>query len=283
MFARRLIRNNSQVYCVRTHFNCFHLRIAITVMKSAELNGIIFYFLVFSLSVSWSKTGFPSQCILEDGKCIYHIQMTETCTPQITSERQPYQNDQISKMNEIEKSVDTMKKEHSKKISDLESTLFSLVHGNSDGSGHYAKTKGKAIEGNVDDFVEEYLNLISANQKLNLPGDPALRETHLLSMLHKEFSGIRHDLADTKWKLEEMEKMLQTTKRKLNRTTTILVQTTEKLMNTESSLRKSQDENSALKGEMKAKDEHLGKLQEQLKEVSIECCLSYHVEFLCKL
>ena len=249
-------------------------------MKSVKLNVIIFYFVVLALSLSWSKAGFPSQCILEDDKCIYHIQMTETCTPQITSERQPYQNDQINKMNEIEKSVDIMKKEHSKKISDLESTLFSLVHGNSDGSGHNTKTKGKAIEGDVDDFVEEYLNLINANQKLNLPGDPALRETHLLSMLHKEFSGIRHDLADTKWKLEEMQKMLQATKRKLNRTTTILVQTTEKLMNTESSLRKSQDENAALKGEIKAKNEHLRKLKEQLKEVSIESCHSCHVGFV---
>ena len=238
-------------------------------MESKEKITVIIYLIGIIVSLTRSEPEFPRECSIEDGQCIYHIKMSKPCLPQITSSSTDrYQSDQENKMNEIEKNVDTMKKEHSKKISDLENRLFGLVHGNFDGSGQTGNSKDKVVKGNVDDFVEEYLNLISANQKLNLPGDPALRETHLLSMLHKEFSGIRHELADTKWKLEEMEKMLQTSRRKLNRTTTILVQTTEKLSNTENSLRKSQDENSALKSAIEAKDEHLEKLKVQLKEVS---------------
>ena len=80
-------------------------------------------------------------------------------------------------------------------------------------------------------------------------------------------------MADTKWKLEEMEKMLQTSRRKLNRTSTILVQTTKKLLNMENSLRKSQDKNSALKSEIEAKDEYLEKPKTQLKEV----CNAYYL------
>ena len=160
-------------------------------MDSKEKIATIIYLLCIIVSLCWSKHEFPRECTVEDGKCIYHIQMSEPCSPQITSLlTDRYQSDQENKMNEIEKNVDTMKKEHSKKISDLENRLFTLVHGSLDGSGQTVNPKGKVGKDNVDDFVEEYLNLVSANQKLNLPGDPALRETHLLSMLHKEFSGI---------------------------------------------------------------------------------------------
>ena len=238
-------------------------------MKSTVLITAILYLFGTVISLTWSKSEFPKECTVEDGKCIYHIQMAEHCSPLITSPTERYQSDHDNKMNEIEESVDSMRKEHSKKISDLENTLFSLVHGNIDGTTRNEKSEDHVVKGNVEEFVEEYLNLISANQKLNLPGDPALRETHLLSLLHKEFSGIRHELADTKWKLEQMEKMLQGSRRKLNRTTTILVQTTEKLMNIENLLRKSQDENAALKTEIAGKDQQLDKLKSQLKEVAI--------------
>ena len=180
-----------------------------------------------------------------------------------------YQSDQDTKVNQIEKNVDTIKKEHSKKISVLENTLFNLVHGKPSHNQKSVKNKPATDvkESDVDEFVEEYMNLINVNQKLNLPGDPALRETQLLTLLHKEFSGIRHDLSDTKWKLEQRDKIQEETKRKLNRTSTILAQTTEKLINTEGSLRKAQEENQAVKTEIVVKEEHVEKLKTQLKEV----------------
>lgn len=181
-----------------------------------------------------------SQCILGNGRCSYYVNLLPGCNdatndyprslpPQMTN------TEQTERFQDMERNLVVLRVEHARRIADLENQVEKLLGGG-------ASVKFAANQPDLSNSAgvkrkhAQDSSLSSKKSSLVFKDEEDRGENLLLVQVHKEFSGLRRELANNRRQIRALESQLEETRSKLNRTSVSLIRTTSRLLETEGKL-----------------------------------------------
>lgn len=176
---------------------------------------------------SWKSSSTDGKCILENGGCSYNINLMHGCSDANIDHHKEFSTHEHSdQLTEIERNLAVLRVDHSRRLSDLESRIerllapVSVLSSQRDGIGVRGKTATNEYE-------------TESGKSLAFKDEEGRGENILLLQVHKEFSGLRRDLASSRRQTRILEAQLEDSRLKLNRTSHSLLRTASKLLETE--------------------------------------------------
>jgi len=186
-----------------------------------------------------------SQCILGNGKCSYYVNLHAGCNDATNDypKSLPLQmtgTEQTERFQDMERNLVVLRVDHARRIADLENQVEKLLgNGGGGGGGSVKFASSQSDVSNTAGLKRKPVQDSSFNGKkssLVFKDEEDRGENLLLVQVHKEFSGLRRELALARRQVRTLESQLDETRSKLNRTSVSLIRTTSRLLETEGKL-----------------------------------------------